>query len=134
MTLKKNGLWILFFLFAFTAMYLHDGESLFLSESDYPAGKPIAWLLFVFFLGYSIYCSTKENIFKTIKTIYPFHWARQIGIDLYLGLIISIFVIFLNEGSIWVVALWLVPIILFANLATLLYFAMNYDSLVSQFI
>lgn len=134
MSLKRNGLWILFFLFAFIAMYLHDGEPLFLSESSYPAGKSIAWILFISFLGYSIYCSSKENIFKTIKTIYPFHWARQIGIDLYLGLAISMFIIFLNEGSFWVLALWLIPIILFANLATLLYIAMNYDSLISQFI
>lgn len=133
MSLKKNGLWIVFTVFALSAMYFHNGEPLFISNGSYPAGKPIMWFLFLSFLAYSIYCSSKENIFKTIKTISPLHWARQIGIDLYLGLVIAMFFIYLNEGSFWILALWLVPIILFANLATLLYIAMNYDSLVSRF-
>jgi hypothetical protein len=30
--------------------------------------------------------------------------------------------------------LWLVPILAFANLATLLYFAIHYDSLVARFL
>lgn len=134
MPLKRNGLWIVFAFFVFGALYFHNGEPLFISEGDYPAGKPIIWLLFLSFLVYSIYCSSKENIFKTIKTISPFHWARQIGVDLYLGLLISMFIIYLNEGSLWVLSLWLIPIILFANLATLFYIAMNYDSLVSHFL
>jgi hypothetical protein len=134
MALKRNGLWILFAVFAFTAMYLHQGEPLFISHGEYPAGKAIVWLVFISFLIYSIYCSQKENIFKTIKTIIPLHWARQIGIDLYLGVAITMLIIYLNEGSLMVLALWLVPIILFANLATLLYLAMNFDSLVSHFL
>tara|TARA_R110002049_G_scaffold304467_1_gene499693 strand:+ start:1294 stop:1698 length:405 start_codon:yes stop_codon:yes gene_type:complete len=134
MSLKRNGLWIVFAIFALIAVYFHEGEPLFISSGIYSAGKPIAWLLLITFLVYSIYCSTKENIFKTIKTIWPFHWARQIGLDLYLGLAFSMFIIFLNEGSFLVMALWVIPIILFANLATLLYIAMNYDSLVSHFL
>jgi hypothetical protein len=115
-------------------MYFHEGEHLFVSQGPYPAGKIIAWLLFICFLAYSIFCSTKENIFKTIKTIYPFYWAKQIGIDLYLGIAMTMFVIFLNEGSLLILALWFIPLVLFANLATLLYVAMNYDSIISNFL
>ena len=134
MSFKRNGLWIVFAIFAFTAMYFHHGESLFISQGAYSAGKPIVWLILISFLAYSIYCGSKENFFRTMKTIFPLHWARQIGIDLYLGTAISMFIIYLNEGSIMVLALWLVPIILFANLATLLYIAMNYDSIVAHFL
>ncbi|MEM8861384.1 MAG: hypothetical protein AAGD96_23925 [Chloroflexota bacterium] len=134
MSLKKNGLWVVFALFVVVAMFLHDGEPLFVSQGAYPTGKVIAWLMFLAFLAYSIYCSTKENLFKTVRKIYPYLWARQIGIDLYIGLVISLFLIYLNEGSLLVVAFWLVPTILFANQATLLYIAMNYDSLVSNFL
>jgi hypothetical protein len=134
MYLKRNALWIVFSIFVVTAIYFHTGEPLFISQGVYPAGKTIVWLMLISFLTYSIYCSSQENIFKTIKTIFPLQWARQIGIDLYLGLVITMFIIYLNEGSIIILALWLVPIILFANLATLLYIAMNYDSLVSHFV
>lgn len=132
--LKRNALWIVFFMFVFTAIYFHEGEALFRSQSAYPIGKIIVWLVFACFLAYSIYCSSQENIFKTIKEISPLHWARQIGIDLYIGLFITSFVIFLNEGSMIIMLLWLIPIVLFGNLATLLYFALNYDSIISNFL
>ena len=133
MALQRHAPWGLFLLFVFAAMYFHSGEPLFISQGPYGAGKLIVWSLFVGFLAYSVYCSSQENIFRTIKSIFPFHWARQIGLDLYLGLTISLFIIYLNEGSLLIMALWLLPVLLFANLATLLYFAKNYDSIVSLF-
>lgn len=134
MTIKRAAPWVLFFAFVALAMVFHQGEPLFVSQGAYPLGKPLLWLILLGFVGYSYYCSTQENIFKTIKRIFPLHWARQIGLDLYLGLILMMFIIYLNEGSLLVLALWLVPIVLFANLATLLYVALNYDSLVARFI
>ena len=131
---KKNLSWIIFVLFVAIAIFFHNGEPLFISESPYAAGKIITWIVFFGFVAYSYYCSMRENIFRTIKTIWPLHWARQIGFDLYLGLLISMSIIYLNEGSLLVLALWFVPIILFANLATLFYFAMNFDSIVSHFL
>jgi hypothetical protein len=134
MSLKGNGLWVIFFIFIITAIYCHEGEPIFLSNGAYPWGKVVTWIMFISFLTYSIYCSKKENIFKTVKTIFPLHWARQIGIDLYIGIFITTFIIYLNEGSLLILAFWFVPIILFANLATLLYIAMNFDSIVSRFV
>lgn len=134
MFFKKNISWMVFALFAGIAVYFHQGEPLFISQSPYMAGKIMTWILFFGFLAYSYYCSMKENIFKTIQAIWPLHWARQIGLDLYLGLVITMSIIYLNEGSLLILALWFIPIIVFANLATLLYFAMNFDSVISHFL
>ena len=134
MALKRNGLWIVYAVFVVVAIYFHDGESLFTSQGAFPAGKIIAWLMWMGFLIYSIYISTKENFFRTVKAILPLHWARQISIDLYIGIAFAMFIIYLNEGSLLVLMLWLLPLLIFANLATLLYIAMNYDSIVAHFL
>jgi len=126
--------WALFSLFVFVAVFTHAKEPLFFAEGPLSAGKPVFWLLFIGFLAYGIYCSQKENIFKTLDSIWPFHWARQIGLDLYLGVVISCFLIYLVEGSFIVLAFWLLPILLFANLATLLYVALNYQTIVTFFV
>lgn len=133
MRVKANALWIVFSLFAVTVLFTHEGEPYFVSEGPYATGKIIVWLTFLSFLSYSIYCSRKENIVKTIKLMWPYHWARQVGLDLYLGMSLMAFVIYLNEASLWVLGFWLLPLILFVNLTTLLYVALNYDSLVSNF-
>ncbi len=59
------------------------------------------------------------------------HWGRQISADLYLGLFIALIIIFLNDGAL-VTLLWLVPILISANLAVLLYLALNFDTIVSK--
>jgi hypothetical protein len=97
------------------------------------AAKAVVWLAFLLFTAYSIYCSGRENIFKTIRTMARLHWGRQIGLDLYLGLALSLAVICLHEGPI-ALALWLVPVLLFANLATLLYLAVHFESLVARLV
>ena len=132
--IKNNFLWIIFILFGALALLFNNDEPLFISEGPYAFGKNIAWLLFFSFLAYTIYCSSKESFFKSLKRLAPILWARQIGLDLYIGLIFMLFLIYLNEGSILVLSLWLIPILLFANLATLLYIALNYDSLISHFV
>jgi len=131
--LKKHFLWLLYSIFVFVAMASHTSESLFISEGMYSYGKPILWLVLLGFLTYSLYCHVKENFFKTISITNKYYWTKQIGIDLYIGVAISGAIIYLNECSLMVLCLWLLPLILFANLATLLYFALNYNSLVAGF-
>lgn len=72
-----------------------------------------------------------QNNFGKIAEL---HWGRQIGIDLYLGLSLTLFIVYLNEGSVLVMLLWLIPTFAFGNLATLLYFAIHYDAIVARFI
>jgi hypothetical protein len=132
--LKKHFLWLVYSIFVIIAMSTHSSEPLFVSQGDYALGKPILWLILIGFLAYSLYCYVKENFFKTMSITGKYYWTKQIGIDLYLGVAITGAIIYLNEGSILVLCLWLVPLVLFANLATLLYIAMNYDSLTAHFI
>jgi len=131
--LKRNALWVVFGIFFVAALSLHDGEPLFASQGPYAAGKYVSWIAFLLFLGYSIFCTSRENIFRTIQSIYPYHWARQIGIDLYIGIGMFAFLIYLNEGSALALLFWFLPLLLFANLAGLLYVALNYGSIISHF-
>lgn len=133
-TIKNNAIWILYFGFAAFAMLTHSSEPLFSTVGPYGVGKAVTWLLLAGFLAFSIYCTTKENFFKSILKINSFLWGRQVGIDLYIGLLVPLLLIYLNEGSLLVVAIWFVPILIMANLATLLYLAMNYQSLVAHFV
>ncbi|MEO1436625.1 MAG: hypothetical protein AAFV80_13890 [Bacteroidota bacterium] len=131
--LKRNLLWVLFIGFGIMAIMTMSDQSLFLSQGPYPFGKDLIWLIFAAFMGYTIYASRKENFFKSVKKISQLYWGWQIGLDLYIGLLLPLLLIYLNGGAM-IFFLWLVPILLNANLFTLLYFALNYDSLVAQFL
>ena len=125
--------WILFFLFVVCAVYFSWHENLFTYERPLDAGKFVIWAVFVGFTAYSVYCSYNEDLFKTIKVMSGLHWGRQIGIDLYIGVSILLFLVYLQSGSVLVLLLWLLPFLVFANLATLLFLALNYDQIVDAF-
>jgi len=56
------------------------------------------------------------------------------GISLHaFGLLLFLAVIYLHQGSVLVLAAWLIPVLLFANLATLLYVAIHFETLVARF-
>lgn len=131
--LRTYLLWGGFAVFVICAVYSGWHENLFTVRKPLDAGKFVFWAAFIVFTVYSIYCSSKEDLFKTLGTMAGLHWGRQIGLDLYIGVSISTFIIYLHSGSVLVAVLWLVPLIAFVNLATLLYFAINYDSIVARF-
>ncbi len=133
-TLKNNALWVFYFLFAIIAIGTHEGEPVFSIAGPYGWGKAVAWALLAVFLLYSLYCSRKENFFKTMRTLLPYYWFRQVSYDLYIGVFMTLCLIYFNEGSLLIVALWFMPILVMANLATLLYVALNYQSLVAHFV
>jgi hypothetical protein len=132
--IKRNKLWAIYFVFVALAVIFKGDEPLFFSNGPYAVGKLVVWAIFFSFLAYSLYCHVNENFFKSVAEMTPKLWFRQISIDLYLGLLITSTVIYLNEGSLLFMLLWIVPLVLFVNLATLLYLAMNYDSLIAHFI
>ena len=135
MNLKKNFLWVIYFVFVAVAIGTHQGEPLISTAGPYGEGKIIAWLMLLAFLAYSIYCSAKENFFRSVSEMWSSYlWHRQIGIDLYIGVSLSLMMIYLNEGSLLILALWFLPMLIFANLATLLYVALNYQSLIAHFV
>lgn len=131
--IRKWQLWIAYAVFAAIAVSQADNEPLLASSGPYAAGKYLVWTIYFGFLGFSIYCTTQENFFKTLGKMTSMHWGRQVGIDLYIGLLVPLFLIYLIEGSLVVVALWFIPIFIFANLATFLYLALNYVTIVAYF-
>lgn len=76
------------------------------------------WLAF---LVYSLYCSYRESLVKTVRRMASWHWGRQIGLDLYLGLLMFCGLIFLVEGNVWIALVWLVPTLIYGNLVPLFY-------------
>ena len=133
MKIGKSGLvlWGLYGAFALFAIFSNIQETTFQFSGPLGGIKAIVWLALFAFLGYSVYCSFKENFYRSVRSIATMHWGRQIGADLYLGLFVSLFIIFLNEGAL-VAAIWLIPILIYANLIVLLYLAMNFDTIVTK--
>ena len=133
MKIGKSGLvlWGLYFAFALFAVTTNIQETTFRFSGPMGAIKAVVWLALFAFLGYSVYCSYQENFFRSVRSIAALHWGRQIGADLYLGLFNSLFIIFLNEGAL-VAVIWLIPILIYANLVVLLYLALNFDSIVTK--
>lgn len=124
-------LWALYSAFALFAVFSNLDETTFRFDGPYGGVKAVVWLALLGFLGYSIYCSSKENFFRSVKSIASLYWGRQVGIDLYLGLCIGMFIIILNDGLL-VALVWLVPVLIYANLVFLLYFALQFDDIVTK--
>ena len=125
--------WAIYAAFVAAALYFNWHPALFSFDGSHGGLKVVIWTLLVVFLAYSVYCSAKENIFRTIRKIAEFHWGRQIGIDLYLGLFIFLVFIYLHEG-LAVAALWAIPTLLFANLSTLLYLGIHFESIATRLV
>lgn len=125
--------WVAYFAFAACVLVVDGHERLFAFDGRLGAAKLLVWLVLAGFLAYSIHCSRRENLFRTVGRIAEFHWGRQIGIDLYLGLMLALLIIYLHQGTL-VAALWALPTLAFANLAILLYFAVHFDAIVGRFL
>lgn len=130
--LSRNLLWIVFAVFAIIGIVTKQDASLFVSEGPYGYGKYVLWALFFGFFGFTLYCNSQESFFKSIRRMSEMYWGWQVGLDLYIGLLLPLLIIYMQGGTV-VFLIWLVPIIINANLFTLLYFAINYDSVVAHF-
>ena len=125
--------WSLYALLVVLAFYFNWHADLFSFVGELGFIKLGIWVVYMGFLFYSLYCSRKENIIRSVISMTKLHWGRQVGIDLYLGLFLTLFIVFLHQGLL-MMALWLLPILAFGNLATLLYFVIHFESIVSKFI
>lgn len=119
--------------FVALALYFNWHPRMFSFDGPLGACKLLVWAGLAAFLAYSIYCSSRENIFRSVPKIVAYHWGRQIGADLYLGVLLALFVVYLNEGAL-AAALWALPTLAFANLSILLYFGIHFDSIVAKFL
>jgi hypothetical protein len=133
MASAKNLLWGALVVFVAAVLWLDGHPRLFAFDGPLGGVKLVLWAVFAGFVAYSLYCSAHENLFTTIAKIGELHWGRQIGLDLYLGLGLTLLVIYLNEGSVLVALAWLVPLLVYANQASLLYFAVHFEELIARF-
>ncbi len=92
----------------------------------------LALLALVFFCGYTLYCSRTENFRKSCRGVLAYRWGRQVTIDLYLGLFLFVFFIYLREGSLDMALLWLLPTLVLGNIVPLFYFFLFFDSIVQR--
>lgn len=93
----------------------------------------IAIAVFVVFSLYSLYLFKAENFFRSIKAILAYKWGQQIVMDLYTGILIFGFIVYLNEASVFITLGWLVAFCIIGNPATLFYLIWNFNSIVSHF-
>lgn len=96
----------------------------------------IRWLavaVFVVFSLYTLFLFKAENFWRSVKAIWAYQWGKQVVIDLYVGLFLFGFIVYLNENSVPIALAWLGAFAVIGNPATLLYFILNYSSLVSHF-
>lgn len=126
---KRYQLWLFYAAFLICAI-LYGGREPLISAG---LGKTVVIVIYLCFLAYSLYATSRENFFRSVGTINKLLWGRQIGVDLYISVFLSLALIYLVEGSFWVVLLWLVPILVFANLAILPYILLNFDALIGSF-
>ena len=126
--------WLFWWLYAlFTACAVGQGwhADLLAFPGALGTAKALLLVAYVAFLAYSVYCTTQENLFRSVAVIGRLHWGRQIGADLYLGLALALSLIYLQQGA-WVALLWLLPVLLFANLAVLVYVLVNFEAIVAM--
>ncbi|ARS47800.1 hypothetical protein PSMEN_05135 [Ectopseudomonas mendocina] len=124
--------WGLFAVFVALALGLQGHAQMFVFAGAVGVAKALVWASWLAFVGYSIHCSRRENLFKSVRGIARLYWGRQIIIDLYLGVALVLALIALHQGALVMLA-WLLPALLFANQATLLYIAIHFESLLALF-
>ena len=91
-----------------------------------------AIFILISFTAYTVYCNLKQSFLEFFKELWSSHFGRQVTFDLYIGLGLFMFFVFLIEGSLTVTLLWLLPAIPFVNIVTLLYFVINFDKIISN--
>ncbi|MCB1552965.1 MAG: hypothetical protein KDJ14_04075 [Xanthomonadales bacterium] len=123
--------WLAYAVFAIVALMVHWHPDLPRFSSASGPGKALVWVVLAGFLAYSVVCSLREPIAPSLAAMARTWWGRQVGIDLYLGLGLFLVLVQLHLGDAWLTLAWALPVLLFANLATLLYVAIHYESLLT---
>lgn len=126
--------WLAYFAFIAVIIPLHWHDNTLNFDRPLAPLKATVWLTWLAFVAYSLYCTRRENFWRTLRTMAGLHWGRQIGIDLYLGAAITLTLICLHEGTALALLIWLIPVFCFVNLATLLYLALHFDAIIARFI
>ena len=112
---KRYQLWFAYAAFLVVAILFGGREGLVQVGGPSAAGKYLVLLVYAGFLAYSLHATGKENFFKSIGAMNRLWWGRQVGIDLYISVFLSLALVYLVEGSMLVLLLWLIPVLFFAT-------------------
>ena len=132
--LKRYNLWIFYAVFLILAALFGGRESPVSVDGPYATAKLVVLVIYISFLAYSLWATQKENFFRTLRTMNGLWWGRQIGLDLYISVFLSLALIYLIEGSILILCLWLIPVLIFANLAILPYVLLNFTEIMGHLV
>lgn len=130
---RRYQLWGLYAVFLIAAYLYGSREGFVSTQSEFAAGKYVLFLVYVAFLAFSLFATSRENFFKSVRSVNSLLWGRQIGIDLYISVFLSLALIYLIEGSLVALLLWAVPVLFFANLAILPYLLLNFGAIMALF-
>ena len=94
-------LWLILATFLLSVTFVPGLAPAHMEVADGPVRmfQYIVGFIWLSFLIYSLYCSYKESLLKTVRRMSSWHWGRQIGLDLYLGLLMFCGLIFMVEGT-----------------------------------
>lgn len=93
-----------------------------------------ALAVLILFSGYTILATGKESFFRSFKTVIDLRWGRQMFADLFIGVLLFHFFVYFNEGSLLMTFAWLIPSLILGNIVTLIYFVLNFYSLIEWFL
>ena len=95
--------------------------------------RSILVLVLIFFTGFTIFTIATESFFPACSEIWAFQWGKQLTVDLYIGLLLFVYIIYLFEKSVLKTVAWLVPTLILGNLIPLLYLVLNYKRVIKTF-
>ena len=131
--LKRYGIWGLYAVFLALALRFGGTEGLLPTSDGRALPKAFVLCLYLGFLAYSILATKRENFMRSLGQMARLWWGRQIGMDLYVSVTLSLALIYLVTGSLLALALWLLPVLVFANLAILPFVLVNFGTILGAF-
>lgn len=93
-----------------------------------------ALAVLILFSLYTVHATGKESFWKSFKAVMALRWGRQMFADLAIGILLFHFFVYFNEGSLLMTLAWLAPSLILGNLVTLVYFVVNFYSLIEWFL
>ncbi|MXP32600.1 hypothetical protein [Parerythrobacter jejuensis] len=132
--LRADGLipWAVFAVWVAVAIAISWDDRQFALSGPVGFAKVVLIAVWLGFLAYSWHCMRYENFVKSVREIWDKYWGRQIIVDLYISVFLSIALVFLVTGSIWQTLFWSIAMIPFANQAILLFVILYLDEIIAM--
>ncbi|MEM6914728.1 MAG: hypothetical protein AAF511_12205 [Pseudomonadota bacterium] len=127
------GIWCGFALYVVIALVTQWDNDLLRVDSSVGGVRWVLIMMWLSFCTYSLVSAVRENFFKALRTMLQSYWGRQICIDLYISVLLSIGLVWMVTSSVIETILWSLAIIPFANLAILLFVILRLDDILAAF-